>query len=100
MPVRSIKLRLVVPRAQAKIQAAKALWSTHSLVNEAVAYYERMRWHVRRKERQIVQTRAQLPQDPARAGATRNTLPNHLRDRGSRIELAVQPEITAGWCGP
>lgn len=42
MPVRSIKLRLVVPRAQTELQAAKALWANHTLINEAVAYYERM----------------------------------------------------------
>lgn len=42
MPVRSIKLRLVVPRHPSELHAAQALWSTHRLVNEAVAFYERM----------------------------------------------------------
>src|SRR5689334_21769923 len=42
MPVRSIRLRLVVPRQPSELDAARALWSTHALVNEAVALYERM----------------------------------------------------------
>ena len=42
MPVRSIRLRLVVPRQPSELDAARALWSTHALVNEAMAFYERM----------------------------------------------------------
>jgi hypothetical protein len=42
MPVRSMRLKLVVPRQPSELDAAQALWSTHRLVNEAVAFYERM----------------------------------------------------------
>src|SRR4051794_21153094 len=41
MPTRSIILKLVVPRRPDRLDAARALWSTHQAINEAVAYYER-----------------------------------------------------------
>jgi hypothetical protein len=45
MPTRSIILKLVVPRRPDRLDAARALWSTHQAINEAVAYYEqRLLW--------------------------------------------------------
>lgn len=41
MPVRSINLKIVVPRSGDRA-AAQALWTTHAEVNAAVAYYERL----------------------------------------------------------
>jgi hypothetical protein len=40
MPVRSLKLRLVVPRVDDRLEAARALWTTHAAINAAVAHYE------------------------------------------------------------
>jgi hypothetical protein len=41
MPVRSVNLKLVVPRT-GDLAAARALWCTHEEVNRAVAHYERI----------------------------------------------------------
>lgn len=40
MPTRSIKLKLIVPRAPAQSTVRYALWTTHCAINAAVAYYE------------------------------------------------------------
>jgi hypothetical protein len=40
MPVRSIKLKLVVPRGSAGASLRQALWLTHEEVNKATSYYE------------------------------------------------------------
>ncbi len=40
MATRAIKLKLVVPRQEKRLDAARALWTTHEAINEAVAYYE------------------------------------------------------------
>lgn len=40
MPVRSIKLKLVVPRSEAGRELRRALWFTHEEVNAATRYYE------------------------------------------------------------
>jgi hypothetical protein len=37
---RSIKLKLVVPRASEHADIAKALWATHVAINTACRYYE------------------------------------------------------------
>ena len=37
---RSIKLKLVLPRAPEQAQACKALWTTHAAINAACRYYE------------------------------------------------------------
>lgn len=38
--IRSIKLRLVVPRSAGKRDVPRALWATHAAVNAATAHYE------------------------------------------------------------
>lgn len=40
MPVRSIKLKLVVPRHEKYSETRKSIWDTHNAVNLAVRYYE------------------------------------------------------------
>lgn len=40
MPIRSLKLKLVVPRQPDRLDAARSLWTTHAVINEAVRYYE------------------------------------------------------------
>jgi hypothetical protein len=40
MPVRTIKLKLVVPRGPERRETARALWATHAAINDAVRYYE------------------------------------------------------------
>jgi hypothetical protein len=41
MAVRSVNLRLVVPRGSADTTARRALWTTHAEINAATSYYER-----------------------------------------------------------
>ena len=41
MALRTIQLRLVVPRKPEKNQKTLALWTTHDVINGAAAYYER-----------------------------------------------------------
>lgn len=40
MPVRSIKLKLQIPRDGSRREATRALWTTHAVINEAVFYYQ------------------------------------------------------------
>lgn len=40
MPVRSIKLKLILPRHEEASHVTRSLWTTHAAVNAAVAYYE------------------------------------------------------------
>lgn len=40
MPVRSINLKIIVPRQEHGRDIRRALWTTHASVNEAVRYYE------------------------------------------------------------
>jgi hypothetical protein len=47
MPVRSIKVKLIVPRSEEKRPLRQALWTTHRLFNEGVRYY--MKWLLRMK---------------------------------------------------
>lgn len=44
MPVRSIKVKLIVPRGHdaESTKKRRALWDTHAFVNEAVAHYEQL----------------------------------------------------------
>jgi hypothetical protein len=41
MPVRSVKLKLIIPRGPAATSTRLALWTTHAEVNAATSYYER-----------------------------------------------------------
>src|SRR5690349_11469289 len=41
MTVRSVNLKLVVPRDEAALGLRQALWVTHAEVNAATCYYER-----------------------------------------------------------
>lgn len=40
MPTRSVKLKLIVPRGDQKLEVARSLWDTHDAINQAVRYYE------------------------------------------------------------
>jgi hypothetical protein len=40
MPVRSINLKLLIPRSEADTSLRQALWTTHAEVNAATKYYE------------------------------------------------------------
>ena len=40
MPVRSITVKLIVPRKKGHLESCRDLWSTHAAVNGAVEYYE------------------------------------------------------------
>jgi len=54
MPVRSITLKLIVPRQAGQRAAAKALWTTHAVVNTATKYYETVLLEMRGQEYQTV----------------------------------------------
>ncbi|MBI1922408.1 MAG: type V CRISPR-associated protein Cas12b [Geobacter sp.] len=40
MPVRSLNLKLIVPRQQPRLNLAQDIWTTHVSINDATAYYE------------------------------------------------------------
>ena len=44
MPIRALKLKLIIPRndTPAAVRARRALWATHRFVNESVAHYQRL----------------------------------------------------------
>ena len=42
MSVRAVNLKLVVPRKPGGMNSARALWSTHDVVNRATKFYEQM----------------------------------------------------------
>lgn len=47
MPVRSITVKLIVPRRSEGLPEACDLWSTHVAINRAVAYYEGLLLEIR-----------------------------------------------------
>lgn len=49
MPIRSVKLKLLVPRRSAQLHFACDLWSTHKAINKATRFYEEILLQMRGK---------------------------------------------------
>ena len=51
MATRSIKLKLIIPRhaEDEALQLRRALWATHTVVNEAVSHYEHLLLEMRQE---------------------------------------------------
>ena len=64
--MRAIKLKLVVPRRKEHLEAARALWTTHEAINEAVAYYESRLLLMR--GRSYVTSEGEVPESTVREG--------------------------------
>ena len=52
MPVRSINLKMVVPRGRHDDGSAAALWTTHKAVNAGTRYYEELLLALRQRSYQ------------------------------------------------
>jgi hypothetical protein len=90
MPTRAIKFRLIVPRdsSENSSRARKALWATHSFVNEAVKMYETLLLEMRQDD--VCQLDSEGEEATTRGDHWKELLATRLRGRGHSDEVVLQ----------
>ena len=86
---RALNLKLVVPRGTQELTEARALWSTHDIVNRATRYYEDLLLLCRQRDYQtrekIISAKDQASELDALIAASRGR--NNYTDSGKPEEV-------------